>query len=162
MWAPSRTRMRTAAGGTCSTNEQKVVCPISTAATGTAAAGARAAFANTEDALREAMGGAPATATAPAVDGQYHNALRGGHRLHMIVMETFGGMAPPAVELLESLARKHGAKLGVEAEKAPWCARSFKRLHAMRITIALHCAAASEILQTAQLDAGAEGATGMD
>ena len=34
-----------------------------------------------------------------------------------------------------------------------WCTRSFKRLLVIRITIALHCAAATEILQTVQLDA---------
>ena len=52
--------------------------------------------------------------------------------------------------------RAHGSRLGKDELTAPWCARSFKRLHAMRITIALHCAAADEILQTVQLDAAAD------
>ena len=71
-------------------------------------------------------------------------------------MESFGGLAPGAVRLLDELARAHGSRLGRDELTAPWCARSFKRLHAMRITIALHCAAADEILQTVQLDAAAE------
>ena len=58
------------------------------------------------------------------------------------------------------LARRpaaHGSRLGKDELTAPWCARSFKCLHAMRITIALHCAAADEILQTVQLvDAAAD------
>ena len=37
--------------------------------------------------------------------------------------------------------RAHGSRLGKDELTAPWCARSFKRLHAMRITIALPCTA---------------------
>ena len=133
----------------------KVACPISTAAGGTSGAGAIAAFANTEDALREDMGGAPATATAPASDGRYHGALLKGHKLHVVVMETFGGFSSEAEEVLEELARAHGSKLGADAEAAQRAERSFKRRHAMRITIALHVAAAEEILHTVQMDCGA-------
>ena len=61
-------------------------------------------------------------------------------------------------ELARPLARAHSSRLGKDELTAPWCARSFKRLHAMRITIALHCAAADEILQTVQLDAAARDA----
>jgi len=60
------------------------------------------------------------------------------------------------VSLLDELARAHGSRLGKDELSAPWCARSFRRLHAMRITIALHCAAAEEILQTVHLDAAAD------
>jgi hypothetical protein len=76
--------------------------------------------------------------------------------LNAIIMESFGGLAPGAVSLLDELARAHGSRLGKDELSAPWCARSFKRLHAMRITIALHCAAAEEILQTVHLDAAAD------
>ena len=81
---------------------------------------------------------------------------RAGHAVVPIIMESFGGLAPGAVRLLDELARAHGSRLGKDELTAPWCARSFKRLHVMRITIALHCAAADEILQTVQLDAAAD------
>ena len=77
-----------------------------------------------------------------------------GHKLRMVVMETFGGLSPGAVEVLEELSRAHGAKLGVDAEATLRVGRSFKRSHAMRIMIALHVAAANEILRTAQMDCG--------
>ena len=124
--------------------EQKVACPVSTAASGTSPAGARAAFANTESSLTD------------YITNTYHNAARRGHRIVPIIMESFGGLAPGAVSLLDELARAHGSRLGKDELSAPWCARSFKRLHAMRITIALHCAAAEEILQTVHLDAAAD------
>ena len=72
-----------------------------------------------------------------------------------IIMETFGGWAPDAVKLMDRLARKHGSKLGADAQRAPWCARSFRSFHSMRISIALHRAAAEEILQTVQADMAA-------
>ena len=78
-----------------------------------------------------------------------------GHKLRMVVMETFGGLSPGAVEVLEELARAHGAKMGADEESSLRRGRSFKRAHAMRITIALHTATADEILRTVQMDCGA-------
>ena len=101
------------------------------------------------------MAGAPATATAAAVDGVYTAATSKGHKLTLIIMETFGGFSPEAVALMARLGRLHGQKLGLDEEAAPWCARSFRSLHTMRISVALHCAAADEILQLAQQDAAA-------
>ena len=43
---------------------------------------------------------------------------------------------------------------------APWCARSFRALHAMRISVAIHKASASEILETIQLDVASNVAHG--
>ena len=60
--------------------------------------------------------------------------------------------------LLYELGRRHGSRLGVDESAAPWCARSFRTLHSLKISIALHTAAASEILETAQADAAAEAA----
>ena len=60
-----------------------------------------------------------------------------------IIMESFGGLAPGAVRLLDELARAHGSRLGkdehVDELTAPWCARSFKRLHAARCALPLPC-----------------------
>ena len=124
--------------------EQKVVCPVSTSVTGTSPVGAHAAFANTEDELLD------------SIAAQYTAAACLGHQITPVIMETFGGFSPGAEALLDELARKHGARLGADEQSAPWCARSFRRLHAMRITIALHCAAADEILQTVELDVAAD------
>ena len=135
--------------------EQKVVCPLSTADAGTASAGATVAFGNTVDRQRQLITGAPASPTAAAVEGAYHYALRRGHSVHAIIHETFGGFSPGAVALLYELGRKHGARLGADEHSAPWCARSFRTLHAMRISVAIHVASATEILSTAQLDVAA-------
>ena len=44
----------------------------------------------------------------------YDAALRGGHKVHPIVLEVFGGFHPDAVRLVDKLAREHGARLGVD------------------------------------------------
>ena len=45
--------------------------------------------------------------------------------------------------------------MGADEESSLRRGRSFKRAHAMRITIALHTATADEILRTVQMDCGA-------
>ena len=45
-----------------------------------------------------------------------------------LVLETFGGFHPDAARLVETLARKHGARLGADELSAPWNARSFRTL----------------------------------
>ena len=62
---------------------------------------------------------------------------------------------PDAARLVETLARKHGARLGADELSAPWNARSFRTLHLQRISVALQLAAAEEILDTILLDRGA-------
>ena len=60
------------------------------------------------------------------------------------------------VKLIERVARQHGNKrLGADALSAPWCARSFRTLHTQRISVALHTAAAEEIMDTILLDGAA-------
>ena len=54
--------------------------------------------------------------------------------------------------LLFQLSKAHGARLGADELNAPWCARSFRALHAMRISVALHLAAADEILMAVHID----------
>ena len=78
------------------------------------------------------------------------------HAVHAVIHETFGGFGKGAVALLYELGRRHGAKLGADEKAAPWCARSFRTLHAMRISVALHSAAADEIIETARLDVAGE------
>ena len=121
---------------------------------------ALAAFGNTQDQMREVITGAPAHRGAAAVDGAYHTSLRQGHSVHAIVHETFGGFSPGAVAMLYELGRKHGSRLGADEKSAPWCARSFRTLHAMRISVALHKASANEILETIQQDVASDTARG--
>ena len=78
------------------------------------------------------------------------------HKIVPIIMESFGagplagrGPAPltPLLfrhELARALTARAWAKTSSPRRGAA-CARSFKCLHAMRITIALHCAAAEEM-----------------
>ena len=69
-----------------------------------------------------------------------------------MVMEVFGGFHPDACKLVDRLARKHGARLGRDSLAAPWCARSYRSFHTQRISVALHLAAAEEILDTVMTD----------
>ena len=110
--------------------------------------------------MREAITGAPAVRGSAAVDGAYYSSLRKGHSVHAIIHETFGGFSPGAVALLYELGRKHGDRLGADEKSAPWCARSFRSLHAMRISVALHTAAATEILETIRMDVASNVAHG--
>ena len=127
-----------------------MVCPLSTSAAGTAAHGAEVGMGNTQDTMRAAITGAPGS------PGAYARALRDGHSVHAIITETFGGFGKGAVALLYELGRQHGARLGADEQAAPWCARSFRSLHAMRVSVALHMATADEIIETVKLDVAAE------
>ena len=78
-------------------------------------------------------------------------------RVHPIVLEVTGGFHPDAARLIDTLARKHGARLGADELSAPWNARSFRSLHLQRISRSrfIQLAAAEEILDTILLDRGA-------
>ena len=97
----------------------------------------------------------PASGNSPAVEGAYHFSLRRGHTVHLLVHEIYGGFAPGAVALLYELGRKHGARLGADENSAPWCARSFRSLHSMKISVALQMAGAEEIMNAIKDDAAA-------
>jgi hypothetical protein len=141
--------------------EQKVKSPLSVTESGTGLLGGKAAFGNTADDEYDLILGAPARAEGGAAQiGVYDAALRAGHRVHPIVMEVFGGFHPDAAKLVDTLAKKHGSRLGADLLAAPWCARSFRSLHTQRISVALHLAAAEEILDTVMLDRAAAAARG--
>jgi hypothetical protein len=133
--------------------ELKVGSPTASGAAGTARAGSLAAFGNTLDAFLKTILGTPAAdGTHSGADANYPTALRKGHTVTPIIMEVFGGFSPGAASLLDELAKKHGASLGADEDAAPWCARSFKAYHSQRISVALHLAAADEILETIRAD----------
>ena len=56
------------------------------------------------------------------------------------------------LKAFNSLCSKHGTRLGADELSAPWCARSFRSIHAQRLSIAMHVAAAEEIFDTVLLD----------
>ena len=56
------------------------------------------------------------------------------------------------LKAINGLCSKHGARLGAEELSAPWCASSFRSIHAQRLSIAMHVAAAEAILDTVLLD----------
>ena len=89
------------------------------------------------------------------VYADYADPLSQGHAVLAIIHETYGGFGPEAVRLLYELSRAHGSRLGADEAAAPWCARAFRSLHALRISVAIHTAAASEILETVRADAAA-------
>ena len=76
--------------------------------------------------------------------------------LRSVIHESYGGFAPGAVKLLHKLGSQHGAKLGHDELTAPWCARSFRSFHSMCISVALHRAAAEEIVDAVYLDTAAD------
>ena len=150
---PDITRLNGKAPGKHCIYEQKVVCPVSAGQAGALELGTRVGFGNTHDHWRGEIEGTPATAHAPAV--AYTFSKSRGHADHSIIHETFGGFGPAAVSLLYALSKAHGSRLGADEDAAPWCARSFRSLHAMRISVALHTCSASEILTTVRADAAA-------
>ena len=85
-----------------------------------------------------------------------HRVLRQPHRAsrrqRAIEIEVFGGIHADGLTAVNGLSSKHGARLGADELSAPWCARSFRSIHAQRLSIAMHVAAAEEILDTVLLD----------
>ena len=95
------------------------------------------AFGKAADGLYNDILGKPATATADRVPGAYDAAQRRSHTI-IPVVEVFGGIHA------DGLCSKHGARLGADELSAPWCASSFRSIHAQRLSIAMHVAAAEE------------------
>ena len=62
---------------------------------------------------------------------------------------------PQRAALLYELSRKHGERLGAEADAATANVRSFRARHAMKINVAIIAAAAGEMLETIRLDVAA-------
>ena len=82
--------------------------------------------------------------------------MSNGHKVFALIHETYGGFGPGCVALLYQLGREHGASLGADHHSAPWCARSFRSLHAMKISVAIHTAAAEEIRDQVRDDTAAD------
>ena len=59
-----------------------------------------------------------------------------------VVVEVFGGIHADGLQRPVLQAR---ARLGADELSAPWCARSFRSIHAQRLSIGMHVAAAEEI-----------------
>ena len=138
-----------------------VVTPHSSEDATTGELGGKSGFGNTADGQFELILGAPATATADAVRGVYRPAVGKGHSVQPLVFETYGGFHSDVTRLIERVSRAHGNnRLGADSLSAPWCARSFKSIHTQRISVALHLAAAEEIMDTILLDGAVHAQNG--
>ena len=119
--------------------------------------GQHAAFGGTEDFYRRRILGEPDPDT-----GRYHGAgadyteaLRNGHVVEPIIMETLDGFSPSACKLIRTLAKVHGADLGSDSH-APWCARSFKSIYTQRLSVTRQRMAAEEIFYAIRNDSVAD------
>ena len=83
-----------------------------------------------------------------AVLGDYRDAIRRGHSVYALIHEVFGGWAPDAVKLFRQAARAHSDE--IDPMLTSWAARSFTAYYAQRISIAIHVAAATEIIEGAR------------
>ena len=119
--------------------------------------GQHAAFGGTEDFFRRRILGEPDPNTGRyhGADADYAHALRNGHVVEPIIMETFGGFTPSACKLIQTLAKVHGADLGSDSN-APWCARSFKSIYIQRLSVTLQRVAAEEIFYAIRNDSVAD------
>ena len=83
-----------------------------------------------------------------AVLGDYRDAIRRGHSVYALIHEVFSVWAPDAVKLFRQAARAHSDE--IDPMLTSWAARSFTAYYAQRISIAIHVAAATEIIEGAR------------
>ena len=70
-------------------------------------------------------------------------------------MESTGAFGPDAAALLRELEARHGRRTGLDELASDWTCSRWYSFHSQRISIAVHMAAAQEILDTAQRVAAA-------
>ena len=118
-----------------------------------AARGARRAA---EAARKAAQRGAPGKAFDPADgsgyvsahEGDYAEPLRRKHEVLLLLFETFGGFGPDVMRLLKRM-RKHTRDKMTKTQyehEASWSTRTWGSLMCQRLSVALHKAAAQELI----------------
>ena len=146
-------------GGTLLAADLKMKAPIGSAGT-PAARGGFVAFGNTLPSAREyALGrrarGTPADGpfnsltgkgyVAPKT-GQYTRALELGVDCRALLVETFGGLSPPLMELLRELAKERQNRLNRdEYDDTTWAARTWLSFSTQKLAVAIQRAAALEM-----------------
>ena len=76
---------------------------------------------------------------------KYAGALEKGHTVVPVIIETFGGMAPDAVSLLNRWAARARGKTP-PGEEPPWCARNYVPYWSQIISAAAQRGVAAEIM----------------
>ena len=78
--------------------------------------------------------------------GDYKGALALGHKIWVLLFETFGGFGPDVMKLLKYGARCVGNKLSRgQYDETTWGARTWTAFQTQRLSVKLHKAVAFEI-----------------
>ena len=138
----------------------KILSPIAARQESTDLAGTQVGFGNTLSPITEKMIGTrargeegdppfdPATGNGRVKEksGDYKGALALGHKIWVLLFETFGGFGPDVMKLLKYGARCVGNKLSRgQYDETTWGARTWMSFQMQRISVKLHKAVAFEV-----------------
>ena len=89
--------------------------------------------------------------------GAYARAIAAGCTVVPLLFETFGGFSPEVMQLLKTLAEARQNRLNAaEYDLTTWSARSWVSYATQRLSVAVHMAAAGEIIQALGLAAAGD------
>jgi len=87
-----------------------------------------------------------------AVDGDYARAEELGVDVRCLLVETFGGLSPALCELLQLIVDERQNRLTHnEYDQTTWAARTWRAFAVQRLSVAVHLAAATEIVRATGL-----------
>ena len=148
-------------GGKLLIGDLKLACPLASELASTSLRGGYVGFGNTEPPYRRkvfghAQRGAPGKAFDPADgsgyvsahEGDYAEPLRRKHEVLLLLFETFGGFGPDVMRLLKRM-KKHTRDKMTKTQyehEASWSTRTWGSLMCQRLSVALHKAAAQELI----------------
>ena len=146
-------------GGALLAGDLKLFCPIDSDAAAQLRA-AYVAFGGTQPAARLKVHGLAeragvgswnwrkGTGHVAAVAGDYKRAEALGVDVRCLLAEVFGGFGPELEQLIDELARERQDKLNRnEYDETTWSARTWKTFTRQKLSVALHRAVATELVQ---------------
>ena len=164
------------AGGKWYIGDVKFLDPLSSNPTDVKRRGALVGFGNTEPDIRAKVFGLAQRGAAgdgnfrPAdgggfvrgCDGDYAHAIALGHEVRCLLFETFGGFSPDVDRLFKRMSSHVMNKMSKSQyeDEASWSTRTWTALQSQRLSVVLHTAAATEIVN--ELGFGGRGAAGAD
>ena len=149
------------AGGRHYVGDVKFLDPLSSNMEDVARRGSYVAFGNTEPGIRVKVFGLkergkgegtfkPATGTGyvKEKDGDYAHAMAQNHDVRCLLFETFGGFGRDVERLFKTMAFSVMDKMSKSQyeDEASWSTRSWTALQCQRLSVVLHIAAATEII----------------
>ena len=149
------------AGGRHYVGDVKFLDPLSSNLEDVARRGSYVAFGNTEPGIRVKVFGLkergkgegtfkPATGTGyvKEKDGDYAHAMAQNHDVRCLLFETFGGFGRDVERLFKTMAFSVMDKMSKSQyeDEASWSTRSWTALQCQRLSVVLHIAAATEII----------------